>query len=75
MPKAVANPYMVAAGDGGHPGQGLQPVGQAVHQLQGALHGRLRLQRVDVREARQTRHLLVQARVVLHRARAQRIER
>ncbi len=58
-----------------HPRQRRQPVGQLVHQLQRALNRRLRLQRVDVREARQARHLLVQARVVLHRARAQRIQR
>jgi hypothetical protein len=64
-----------AQGHGRHASQGLQPMGQAVHQLDRALHRRLRLQRVDVGEARQARHLLVQARVVLHRARAQRIQR
>ncbi|MNE45844.1 hypothetical protein D3C80_1401520 [compost metagenome] len=57
-----------------HARQGRQPMGQLVHQLQRALNRRLRLQRVDVREAGQTRHLLVQTRVVLHRARAQRID-
>ncbi len=62
-------------GDGGHAGEGLQPVGQLVHQGQGALHGGNRLQRVDVDEAGQAGHLLIEARVVLHRARAQRIER
>src|SRR5262249_4485125 len=40
----------------------------------GALHGRDRLQWVDVRESRETRHPLVEARVVLHGAGAQRIE-
>ena len=34
----------------------------------------VRLQRMDVGEARQPRHLLVEARVVLHRARAERVE-
>ena len=58
-----------------HAGQGLQPVGQ-LRPSAPARPGRsrLRLQRVDVGEARQARHLLVQARVVLHGARAQRID-
>ena len=37
-----------------------------------ALHRLLRLQRVDVGKARQPRDLLVEARIVLHRARAER---
>src|SRR5690606_36959506 len=41
--------------------------------LQRALHGGDRLQGVNVRKAGQARHLLVEARIVLHRARAQRI--
>ena len=45
---------------------------ELVDQLERALHRLLRLQRVDVGEARQPRHLLVEARVVLHRARAER---
>ena len=58
-----------------HPGQGLQPVRQPVHQLQRTLHGRDRLQRVQIGEPRHPRRLLVQARVVLHGARTQGIER
>ena len=61
-------------GDGGHAGQGLQPVGQRVDQFQGTLNRPLRLERVDIAEARQPRQLLVQARVVLHRAGAERIQ-
>ena len=49
-----------------------QPAAQFLHQRQRALHRLLRLQRMDVREAGQPRHLLVQARIVLHRAGAQR---
>ena len=43
-------------------------------QRQRALHGRDRLQRMRVGEAGQPRHLLVEPRVVLHRAGAERIE-
>ena len=57
-----------------HAGQLHQVVAEPLHQLERALHGLLRLQRMDVAEARQPRHLLVQPRVVLHRARAERIE-
>ena len=49
-------------------------MGERFDQLERALHGRDRLQRMDVGEARQPRHLLVEARIVLHRARAERIE-
>ena len=42
--------------------------------LEEALHGVERLVRVHVRESRQARRPLVQSRVVLHRARAERIE-
>ena len=58
-----------------HAGQRLQPVGQLVHQLERALDGGDRLQRMEVGEAGQARQLLVQPRVVLHGARAERIER
>ncbi len=57
-----------------HASERLQPMGQLVHQRQGALDGGLGLQGVQVRKARQAGHLLVQARVVLHRARAEGIE-
>ena len=57
-----------------HAGQGLEPVRQRVDQLERALHGRQRLQRMDVGEARQPRQLLVEPRIVLHRARAERVE-
>ena len=59
---------------GRHAGQRLQPVRQAVDQLERALHGRDRLQGMQVADAGQARHLLVDARVVLHGARAQRID-
>jgi hypothetical protein len=68
-------PRLGRQGHGGHAGQGLQPVRQAVHELQRALGRRGRLQGVQVGEARHPRRLLVQPRIVLHRARAQRIER
>ena len=58
----------------GHVGQCLQPGGQFVDQFQRALHGGLRLHRMDVTKARQARHLFVEARIVLHRAAAQREE-
>ena len=57
-----------------HAGQLAQPARQLGDQLERALHGRLRLQRMDVAEARQPRHLLVQARIVLHGAGAERKE-
>ena len=57
-----------------HAGELHQIARQHFHQRDCALHGLLGLQRMDVAKARQPRHLLVQARIVLHRARAQRIE-
>ena len=57
-----------------HAGQRGQPVHQFGDQLQRALRGRLRRQRMQIAEARQPRHLLVQARIVLHGAGAQRIK-
>ena len=59
---------------GRHAGQGLEPVRQAIDQLQRALHGRDRLQRMEVADAGEARHLLVDARIVLHGARAQRVD-
>ena len=59
---------------GRHVGQHFQPGRQLVDQFQRALHRRLRLHRVDVAKARQARHLLVEPRIVLHRAAAQREE-
>src|SRR5690606_24384373 len=58
---------------GGGVGEGYQPVRKLFHHLQRALHGRDRLQRVDIGKAGQAGHLLVEARIVLHRARAERI--
>jgi hypothetical protein len=55
-----------------HAGQVEQPEGERVDHLQRPLHRFLRLQRVDVGEAGQPRDLLVEARVVLHRAAAER---
>ena len=59
---------------GRHAGQRLQPMRQAIDQLERALHGRDRLQRMEVADAGQARHLLVEARIVLHGARAQRVD-
>src|SRR6267143_488045 len=52
---------------------GLVPC-QLVHQLERALGERLGGVRVEAREAGQAGHVLVEPRVVLHRARAERIE-
>ncbi len=49
-----------------------QPAAELVDHLQRALHGGGRLQRMDVGEAGQPRHRLVEARIVFHRARAER---
>ncbi len=59
---------------GRHVGQHFQPGRQLVDQFQRALHGRLRLHRVDVAKTREARHLLVEARIVFHRTAAQREE-
>ncbi len=55
-----------------HARQFKKPARKLHHQRERALHGFLRLQWMDVREARQPRHLLVQARIVLHGAGAER---
>ena len=55
-----------------HAGEVDQPERQLVDHFQRAGHSRDRLQWVHVGKARQTRHLLVEARVVLHRARPER---
>ena len=59
-------------GDGRHARQLAEPARQLGDQRDGAGHGGERLQRMDVAEAGQPRHALVEARVVLHGARAQR---
>ena len=59
---------------GRHAGQRLQPVRQPVDQLERTLHGRDRLQRMQIADAGQPRHLLVDPGIVLHGARAQRID-
>ena len=63
-----------AHGDSRHAGQRRQPVHQVGDERQRTLHRLLRLQRMDIAESRQTRHLLVETRIVLHRARAERIK-
>ena len=60
--------------DGVHARHGQQGVGERLDKFERPLRGRNRLQRVDVGESRQARHFLVEARIVLHRAGAQRIE-
>ena len=57
-----------AHGDSLHAGQRQQPFGKLVHGLQRTAHGLLRLERVDVGKTGQPRDLLIEARVVLHRA-------
>ena len=47
---------------------------ERVDQLERPRHGGYRLQRMDVGEAGQTRQLFIEARVVLHRARAERVK-
>ncbi|MDF2973271.1 MAG: hypothetical protein K0R61_3721 [Microvirga sp.] len=59
---------------GGHVGERDEIAAEFVHQLQRALHGGDRLQRMHVGEAGQTRHALVEARIVLHGAGAERKE-
>ena len=49
-------------------------MGQRIDQAQRALHRGFRLQRMQIGEARQAGHLFVQPRIVLHRARSQRIK-
>ena len=61
-------------GDRRHAGEGLQPVRETVDQRPGALNRLLRLERMDVAEAGKARDLLVEAWVVLHRARTEREE-
>ena len=58
--------------DAFHAGQRDQPVRQLVDDAERALDGVLRLERVDVGESRHPRDLLVEARIVLHRAAAER---
>src|ERR1044071_6832677 len=47
---------------------------QRVDQFERAVHRRYRLQRVDVGKPGEPRHLLVEAGVVLHRARTERVQ-
>ena len=55
-----------------HAGQGHEIAGELAHQRERALHGRERLQRMQVTKARQPRRALVEPRVVLHGAGAER---
>jgi hypothetical protein len=60
-------------GDGVHPGHDQQPAGELGDKFKRALHGRLRLQGMNIGKARQPRHRLVEAGIMLHRAGAERI--
>ena len=60
--------------DGVHAGDLAEHARQVVHQLEGALRVFRPRQRVQPREAGHARHVLVDLRVVLHRARAERVE-
>ena len=55
-----------------HAGQRDQPMRQFVDDLERALHGRNRLERVNVGKAGHPRHLFIEPGVVLHRARTER---
>ena len=57
-----------------HIGEVEQPARQLLHQRERALHRRLRLQRMNIGEAFEPRHFLVEPRIMLHRAGAERIE-
>src|SRR5579864_136949 len=57
-----------------HPRDRLQPMREPVHEFERALDGDRGLQGMDVGKARQPRDLLVDTRIVLHRARAERID-
>src|SRR5207245_1451734 len=52
----------------------LEPMREGVDQLERPWHRGYRLQRVDVGEAGQASQLFIEARVVLHRAGAERVE-
>ena len=58
--------------NGRHAGQRREIAGELAHELERALHGRDRLQGMDVAEAGQPRHALVEAGIVLHGAGAER---
>ncbi len=60
-------------GDGVHPGHDHQPAGELGDKFKRALHGGLRLQGMNIGKARQPRHRLVEAGIMLHRAGAKRI--
>jgi hypothetical protein len=60
-------------GDGVHPGHDHQPAGELGDKFKRALHGRLRLQGMNIGKAGQPRHRLVEAGIMLHRAGAERI--
>ncbi|GAN00232.1 hypothetical protein U91I_03897 [alpha proteobacterium U9-1i] len=59
---------------GGHAGERHQPMRDLIHQFERALDRGGRLQRMQIRETFHARDALVQARIVLHRARAEREE-
>ena len=63
-----------AHGDAVHAGEVDQPEGELVDYLERAAHGRDRLERMHVGEAGHARDFLVQPRIVLHRAAAEREE-
>ena len=60
-------------GDGVHPGHDHQPAGELGDKFKRALHGRLRLQGMNIGKAGQACHRLVEAGIMLHRAGAERI--
>ena len=67
-------PRLGAHRDAVHAGELDQPMRQLVHDLERPAHGVDRLQRMHIGEARHPRDLFVEARIVLHRAAAEREE-
>src|SRR5579863_10374830 len=57
-----------------HSGQFLEPVRQLCNQRDRTLHRSLRLKRMNVGKTRKSRKLLTKPRVMLHRARTERIK-
>jgi hypothetical protein len=57
--------------DSVHPGHDHQPAGELGDKFKCALHGRLRLQGMNIGKAGQARHRLVEAGIMLHRAGAE----
>jgi hypothetical protein len=67
----TVRPRLGAHGQAVHAGEVEQPEGELIDHLERALHRFPRLEGMDVGEAGQPRHFLVETRIVLHGARAE----